>query len=63
MILEQAPLAVAAVKQSVLDGLGMSLKDAYAQELGHAARVFMSEDAKEGPRAFAEKRKPVWHGR
>ena len=63
MVLEQAPLAVQAVKQSVLDGLGMSLKDAYAQELGHAARIFMSEDAKEGPRAFAEKRKPVWQGR
>jgi enoyl-CoA hydratase len=41
----------------------MSLSDAFAQELGHAARVFMSEDAKEGPRAFAEKRKPQWQGR
>jgi enoyl-CoA hydratase len=62
-ILVNAPLAVQAVKQSVLDGLGMSLADAYAQELGHAARVFMSEDAREGPRAFAEKRKPEWQGK
>lgn len=62
-ILVNAPLAIQAVKQSVLDGLGMPLTDAYAQELGHAARVFMSEDAKEGPRAFAEKRKPEWKGK
>jgi crotonobetainyl-CoA hydratase len=26
-------------------------------------RLMSSEDAKEGPRAFAEKRKPVWTGR
>ncbi|MHB8511911.1 MAG: enoyl-CoA hydratase/isomerase family protein [Actinomycetota bacterium] len=62
-ILEQAPLAIQAVKKSVLDGLRLPLKEAFEQELMHAAQVFMSEDAKEGPRAFAEKRKPVWQGR
>ena len=28
-----------------------------------AERMLASEDAREGPRAFAEKRKPVWQGR
>jgi enoyl-CoA hydratase len=62
-IMENAPLAIQAVKQSVLTGLRMNLKEAFEQELMHAATVFMSEDAKEGPRAFAEKRKPVWQGK
>lgn len=62
-IMENAPLAIHAVKQSVLTGLRMNLKEAFEQELMHAATVFMSEDAKEGPRAFAEKRKPVWQGK
>lgn len=62
-ILENAPLAVQAVKRSVLTGLGLPLKEAFDQELRLAAEVFMTEDAKEGPRAFAEKRRPEWQGR
>ena len=62
-ILANAPLAIEAVKKSVLTALRLPLKEAFEQELGLAAQVFMSEDAKEGPRAFAEKRKPVWQGR
>lgn len=62
-IMDNAPLAIQAVKQSVLHGLRLPLKEAFEQELGLAAQVFMSEDAKEGPRAFAEKRKPVWQGK
>ena len=62
-IMVNAPLAIQAVKKSVLTGLRMNLKEAFEQELALAAQVFMSEDAKEGPRAFAEKRKPVWQGR
>jgi enoyl-CoA hydratase len=62
-ILNNAPLAVQAIKQSVHTGLRLNLKEAFEQELMHAATVFMSEDAKEGPRAFAEKRKPVWRGK
>jgi enoyl-CoA hydratase/carnithine racemase len=32
-------------------------------EARYTDRVFATEDAKEGPRAFAEKRPPVWQGR
>jgi len=59
-IMENAPLAVEAVKRSVHTALKLPLKEAFEQELMEAAQVFMSEDAKEGPRAFAEKRAPVW---
>jgi enoyl-CoA hydratase len=62
-ILVNAPLAVEAVKRSVLSTLRMPLKEAFEFELMEAAQVFMTEDAKEGPRAFAEKRPPVWQRR
>ena len=44
-------------------GLGGTLEEAYAVEGELSKRVFKSEDAKEGPRAFAEKRPPRWSGR
>jgi enoyl-CoA hydratase len=55
-----APLAVQATKESVLRGLGLPLKEAYKVESELAQQVFQSEDAKEGPKAFAEKRDPRW---
>ena len=55
-----APLAVQATKESVMRGLGLSLLEAYKVESELAGKVFRSEDAKEGPRAFAEKREPKW---
>ncbi len=63
VILENAPLAIEAVKRSVMTALGLPLKEAFAQELELAAQVFMTEDAREGPLAFAEKRKPQWQGK
>jgi len=62
-ITANAPLAVQATKQSVLECLGMDLQSAYAHESEISSRIFQTEDAKEGPRAFAEKRPPVWQGR
>ena len=62
-IMANAPLAIEAIKRSVLTGMNTTMKDAYNFELQMAAEVFMTEDAKEGPRAFAEKREPVWKRR
>ena len=59
-----APLAVQATKESVLRGIAApDQKTAYGIENELSGRVFSSEDAKEGPRAFAEKRDPIWQGR
>jgi enoyl-CoA hydratase/carnithine racemase len=58
-----APLAVWATKQSAVEGLTLDLQSAYDNETRHSDRIFATEDAKEGPRAFAEKRPPRWQGR
>jgi enoyl-CoA hydratase len=62
-IAANAPLAVFATKQSVLEGLSLDLEAAYDNETRHSDRVFETEDAKEGPRAFVEKRPPRWQAR
>ncbi len=62
-IIANAPLAVQATKQSVWEGLGMSLRDAYRNESKLSSMIFQTEDAKEGPKAFTEKRKPNWQGK
>jgi enoyl-CoA hydratase len=62
-ILQNAPLAISAVKRSALTGLRLNLKEAFEQELALAAEIFMTEDAREGPLAFAQKRKPEWKGK
>jgi enoyl-CoA hydratase/carnithine racemase len=57
------PLAVRACKQSAKQSTFLDLKAALANEMSFSAGVFMSDDAKEGIKAFKEKRKPVWQGR
>ena len=42
---------------------GMTETEAWAFQAPFVGKVFTSEDAKEGPRAFAEKRAPNWSGR
>jgi enoyl-CoA hydratase len=54
------PLAVQAIKRSVQETEGLPETEALKIEMAIGWKVFSSEDAKEGPRAFAEKRKPVW---
>ncbi|EFG79221.1 enoyl-CoA hydratase/isomerase family protein [Mycobacterium parascrofulaceum ATCC BAA-614] len=62
-IAANALLAVLATKQSAVEGLALDLESAYDNETRHSDRVFETQDAKEGPRAFAEKRPPRWQGR
>lgn len=62
-ILANGPLAVRATKESVVRGMSGTLRDAYKVENEMSSIVFASEDAKEGPKAFAEKRAPNWQNR
>jgi len=57
-ITANGPLAVRKTKESVLRGLAVDMKEAYRIESELSNEVFGSEDAKEGPKAFAEKRQP-----
>ncbi|WP_327277234.1 crotonase/enoyl-CoA hydratase family protein [Streptomyces sp. NBC_01224] len=54
------PLAVEAVKASVYETAEMTETDGLAAELKRGWPVFATADAKEGARAFAEKRPPVY---
>jgi E-phenylitaconyl-CoA hydratase len=62
-ICENGPLAVRAVKELACRGIEMTLSEGLRLEVEIGQRLALSEDAREGPRAFAEKRKPVWSGK
>lgn len=62
-IAANGPLAVQAIKRSVLEGACLSEADALARELEIGQPVFATEDAREGPKAFAERRTPRFTGR
>jgi enoyl-CoA hydratase len=56
------PLAVQAILRTIRETEGLAENDAFAVESRIGMRVFTSDDAKEGPRAFIEKRKPQFKG-
>jgi enoyl-CoA hydratase/carnithine racemase len=62
-ICENGPCAVRAVKELALRGIETSLAEGLKMEIEMSKRLAQTEDSQEGPRAFAEKRKPIWKGR
>ena len=62
-IAENGPLAVQAIKRSVQETAGMTEVEGLKRELEIGWPILKTEDAKEGPRAFAEKRKPDFKGK
>ena len=52
------PLAVQAIKRSVIEGAALSEQEALANEIAVGQPIFATKDAREGPRAFAERRAP-----
>jgi len=63
-ILACAPLSIEASKQVMIQSLDeANFEQAMRRRYQAADRMLTSEDAREGPRAFAEKRKPRWQGR
>ena len=59
---ENGPLAVRKIKEGVMRASGRPLEEAYAIENEVSAVVMASKDAREGPKAFKEKRKPRFTG-
>ncbi|MDQ0467310.1 enoyl-CoA hydratase-related protein [Labrys wisconsinensis] len=66
-IVAAAPLAVAAVKAILAETDGMSVREAYehvaAGKVPAHRAMQLSEDSREGAKAFVERRAPVWKGR
>ncbi|HEX8628525.1 MAG TPA: crotonase/enoyl-CoA hydratase family protein [Catenuloplanes sp.] len=63
LIAANGPLAVRAILRTIRETEAMAEQDAFKLEARLGMAVFTSDDAKEGPRAFAEKRRPDFHGR
>ena len=63
VVCENGPLAVEAIVRTLHETDGLPEAAALAHEFDYGWKVFQSEDAREGPRAFKEKRKPVFRRR
>jgi enoyl-CoA hydratase/carnithine racemase len=56
-------MSVAFIKEAIKKGMELPLEEGLRLEADLSAMLATTEDSKEGPRAFAEKRAPVWQGR
>ena len=62
-ICQNGPLALRAAKESMMEGINMTLDEGLKLEKSLVDKLLMTEDAKEGVKAFNEKRKPVFKGK
>jgi enoyl-CoA hydratase len=62
-IAANGPLALAATKRILRESLGWPESEFFDRQAEISGPVMASQDAREGARAFAEKRAPVWQGR
>jgi enoyl-CoA hydratase len=62
-IAQKPPLAVRLAKEAVLKAFDTTIEGGLEYERKNFYLLFASEDQKEGMKAFAEKRKPVWKGK
>ena len=62
-IAENGPLAVRAILATIRETATLPEPEAFGKEMAQGMKVMTSQDAAEGPRAFLEKRKPVFRGR
>lgn len=62
-ILKGAPMSLLYIKEAINKGLELPLEQGLRLEADLSALIATTEDSKEGPRAFAEKRAAVWKGK
>lgn len=62
-VVRNAPLSILAAKQGVRVAAALGADEGFRVSKEFHRAVYESEDAQEGPRAFSEKRAPVWKGR
>jgi enoyl-CoA hydratase/carnithine racemase len=56
-------MSVAFIKEAIKKGIDLPLEEGLRLEADLSAMIATTDDSKEGPRAFAEKRAPVWKGK